>query len=96
MCKFFDSQDSLGPRYPFARVQPQEQSIGLLLAESKDLRRVVEVELINPQTGLGYLLSIAGRLQRSDEVFAGILTIGAVALLTDRALNWIRRRIISW
>jgi ABC-type nitrate/sulfonate/bicarbonate transport system permease component len=57
---------------------------------------VVLAELINPQTGLGYILSISGRLQRSDEVLACILTIGTVALVTDRLLTFIRRRLISW
>lgn len=57
---------------------------------------VVLAEIINPENGLGYLISIAGRLQRSDLVFASLIVIGAIAILTDRALLLVRKRFLYW
>lgn len=50
---------------------------------------VVLAEFINAKSGLGYLINIAGRLQRSDQVFAGVILIGVISVCTD----WILRRI---
>lgn len=57
---------------------------------------VVLAEIINAKNGLGYLISISGRLQRSADVFAGLVFITIVALLSDRILRFIRNRYFSW
>ncbi|MBI4599796.1 ABC transporter permease [Candidatus Uhrbacteria bacterium] len=57
---------------------------------------VVLAEMINAKEGLGYLISISGRLQRSSDVFAGLLFITIVALISDRLLRFFRNKYFSW
>lgn len=57
---------------------------------------VVLAEIINAKNGLGYLINIAGRLQRSADVFAGLILITLVALLSDRVLRFIRNKYFFW
>ncbi len=57
---------------------------------------VVLAEMINAKEGLGYLISISGRLQRSPDVFAGLLFITIVALISDRLLRFVRNKYFSW
>lgn len=49
---------------------------------------VLLAEYINAKNGLGYLINIAGRLQRSDQAFAGVIIIGLLSAGTD----WVLRR----
>lgn len=57
---------------------------------------VVLAEIINAKSGLGYLINISGRLQRSADVFAGLFFITLVALSTDRLLRFIQKRYFNW
>src|SRR3989344_3985625 len=57
---------------------------------------VILAEIINARDGLGYLINIAGRLQRSDEVFAGLILIAAVAIGSDHLLRRIRNKYFFW
>lgn len=69
---------------------------GLIVINGIGWTYVVLAEIINAREGLGYLISIAGRLQRSDEVFAGLILIAAVAILSDRILHFIREKYFFW
>jgi len=69
---------------------------GLVVCNAIGWTYVVLAEIINPENGIGYEISIAGRLQRTDQVFAYIVIISSVALLSDRALNAIGRKYIDW
>lgn len=57
---------------------------------------VVLAEIINAKSGLGYLISISGRLQRSADVFAGLILITLVALLFERLLRGIKKKYFFW
>ena len=57
---------------------------------------VVLAEFINAKSGLGYLINIAGRLQRSDQVFAGVLLIGVISGCTDWLLRRAKARWFSY
>ncbi|MBI3945781.1 MAG: ABC transporter permease [Armatimonadetes bacterium] len=50
---------------------------------------VLLAEFINAQSGLGYLINTASRMQRPDRVFAGIILIAVISVCTD----WVLRRV---
>lgn len=57
---------------------------------------ITVAEYVNAQEGLGQLIANARRLSAMDQVFAGIIVIIAVALLTYRFLMWLKRRLYRW
>src|SRR3989338_3030100 len=61
---------------------------GMIIINGIGWTYVILAEIINAREGLGYLISIAGRLQKSDEVFAGLILITAVAIGSDRLLYY--------
>lgn len=69
---------------------------GLIVINGIGWTYVILAEIINAREGLGYLINIAGRLQRSDEVFAGLILIAVVAIGSDRLLRLVRERYFFW
>ncbi len=57
---------------------------------------ITVAEYVNAQEGLGQLIANSKRLSAMDQVFAGIITIIAVALLTYQSLMWLKRRLYKW
>ncbi|MEO8023097.1 ABC transporter permease [Polaromonas sp.] len=57
---------------------------------------ITVAEYVNAQEGLGQLIANARRLSAMDQVFAGIIVIIAVALLTYQFLMWLKRRLYRW
>jgi ABC-type nitrate/sulfonate/bicarbonate transport system permease component len=46
--------------------------------------------------GLGYMIMTARDIQRSDEILAGMLVIGAIGLLIDHCIRWTEARWVKW
>lgn len=69
---------------------------GIIVINGIGWNYVILAEIINAREGLGYLINIAGRLQRSDEVFAGLILIAAVAIGSDHILQRIRHQYFFW
>jgi ABC-type nitrate/sulfonate/bicarbonate transport system permease component len=57
---------------------------------------IVVAEYVNAKEGLGNLIQVARRLSATDQVFALIAVILALALLTDGSLRWLKARIFPW
>lgn len=57
---------------------------------------LVVAELVAASSGLGFSILKAQRFLQTDKIFAGILLIGLVGLLTDQAFRWLHRRAFSW
>lgn len=57
---------------------------------------VVASEMVASFSGLGYLITIGQQMLRSDEVILGMLTIGAIGLLTDMLMVFIKNKLIVW
>ncbi len=57
---------------------------------------ITVAEYVNAQEGLGQLIANARRLSATDQVFAGIIVIIGVALLTYQALMWLKGRFFRW
>jgi ABC-type nitrate/sulfonate/bicarbonate transport system permease component len=57
---------------------------------------ITVAEYVNAQEGLGQLIANARRLSATDQVFAGIIVIMAVALLTYQGLMALKRALYKW
>jgi NitT/TauT family transport system permease protein len=57
---------------------------------------LVVAELVAANSGLGYAILKAQRYMHTDKIFAGIMLIGLIGLLTDQAFRWIGRRAFPW
>lgn len=57
---------------------------------------IILAEWVNAESGLGHMISIASRLNRSDEVFAGVIVIAVISAFTDWLLRAVRRRFLNW
>ncbi|MBB3221272.1 ABC transporter permease [Pseudoduganella umbonata] len=57
---------------------------------------LVVAELVAANSGLGFSILKAQRFLQTDKIFAGILLIGLIGLLTDQAFRWLHRRCFPW
>ncbi len=57
---------------------------------------LVVAELVAANSGLGYAILKAQRYMQTDKIFAGILLIGVIGLLTDQAFRWLGRVAFPW
>jgi NitT/TauT family transport system permease protein len=57
---------------------------------------VIVAELIAATEGLGRRISVAGRFLRTDEIFVGIIVIGAIGLAIDLLFQYIIRVCFKW
>jgi len=57
---------------------------------------ITVAEYVNAKEGLGQLIQNARRFSAMDQVFAGIIVIIALALLTYQVMRWWRVRLYSW
>ncbi len=57
---------------------------------------VILAEIVNARQGLGAIIQIAGEHTHTDEVFAGILVIGVIGLLTDVLIRTFNNYVFAW
>ena len=57
---------------------------------------LVVAEMISADSGLGYMILKAQRFVATDRVFAGLLLIGAIGLLTDFIIRIITKLVVPW
>ncbi len=57
---------------------------------------VIVAELIAATEGLGRRISVAGRFLKTDEIFVGIIIIGAIGLVLDLLFQYIIRACFKW
>ena len=57
---------------------------------------LVVAEMVAASSGLGYSILRAQRYMQIDTIFAGILMIGLIGLLTDQAFRFVGRRAFHW
>jgi sulfonate transport system permease protein len=69
---------------------------GLRLGLGYSWRALVGAEMVAASSGLGYWILDAEEMARIDVVFAGILTIGALGILIDRAAYAASTRLLPW
>lgn len=69
---------------------------GLRLGLGYSWRSLVGAEMVAASSGLGYWILDAEEMARIDVVFAGILAIGALGILLDRAAFAASSRLLPW
>ncbi len=57
---------------------------------------LIVAELIGATSGISYFIQQQGKYRNYDNVFAGILIIGAVGLVTDQVLAKLARHLFPW
>jgi NitT/TauT family transport system permease protein len=57
---------------------------------------LIVAELIGTSSGITWFITQQARYKNFDNVFAGILIIGIIGLLTDLFLAWLGRRVFPW
>jgi len=57
---------------------------------------ITVAEYVNAQVGLGQLIQNARRFSAWDQVFAGIIVIVVLALLTYQGMVRLKRRLYPW
>jgi sulfonate transport system permease protein len=69
---------------------------GLRLGLGYSWRALVGAEMVAAASGLGYWILEAEEMARIDAVFAGILAIGVLGILLDRAAYALGSRLLPW
>ncbi|MEL6342504.1 MAG: ABC transporter permease [Myxococcota bacterium] len=57
---------------------------------------ITVAEYVDPGVGLGQLIQNARRFSAMDQVFAGIIVIIGLALITYQGLTWLKRTLYPW
>ena len=69
---------------------------GLRLGMGRAVKGMVTAEMLLTLTGIGAMIMQYGSSFATDSLFAVILTILLVALLSMKAVHWIDRRLTGW
>jgi NitT/TauT family transport system permease protein len=69
---------------------------GMRIAVGIAFTCVIVAELIAVRSGLGYLITEARMLVRSDIVIAGMITIGVVGFALDAIVRLVMKRALRW
>ena len=69
---------------------------GVIVATSVMWTYITVAEYVNAREGLGQLIQNARRFSAMDQVFAGIIVIIALALITYQLMQFIKRRLYPW
>jgi taurine transport system permease protein len=69
---------------------------GLRVSMGMALTILVASELLGGDRGLGFVILDASSFFRTTYVFAGIILIGLIGLISDRGIAYLARRIVHW
>ena len=68
----------------------------IIVAVSVMWTYITVAEYVNAGAGLGQLIQNSRRFSAMDQVFAGIIVIIALALVTYQLMSWAKRRLYRW
>jgi sulfonate transport system permease protein len=69
---------------------------GMRLSLTVSLIVTVVGEMITSQSGLGYAILLAARSFRASELFAGIVVLGVIGLVSNALLSLAEHRLLAW
>jgi len=69
---------------------------GVRLGMGRAVKGMVTAEMLLTLTGIGAMIMQYGSSFATDSLFAVILTILMVAMITMRAVQWLDRRLTGW
>lgn len=57
---------------------------------------VIIAEVVNANSGLGYMMNVSAARGRTDLIFVGLFTIMLISFIFDSLGNWIIKRAFKW
>jgi NitT/TauT family transport system permease protein len=57
---------------------------------------VILAEIVNARLGLGHIITVAGKRSHVDQIFAGVLVILFIGVVTDWMIRFANRRLFAW
>ena len=57
---------------------------------------VILAEIVNARYGLGHLITVAGKRSHVDQIFAGVIVILLIGVLTDQLIRLVNKRLFAW
>jgi NitT/TauT family transport system permease protein len=57
---------------------------------------LIIAEIVAANSGIGFVIWSAKRYVKTPEVFAGILAIGIIGLVTDQLIRWLHRKAFRY
>jgi NitT/TauT family transport system permease protein len=57
---------------------------------------VILAEIVNAPYGLGHLITVAGKRSHVDQIFAGVIVILLVGVMTDQLIRMVNKSLFSW
>ncbi len=57
---------------------------------------IILAEIVNAQSGIGYILQLAAQHLKPEWSFAGIFVVGVIGILTDIAIRGVNRLLFGW
>ena len=79
--------------YPMAKPRIAD---GIIVSVSIQWTYITVAEYVNATSGIGKLISDSKRFSAMDQVFAEIITIIVLALLTYNGMMWAKRKLYPW
>ncbi|MFD1193884.1 ABC transporter permease [Seohaeicola saemankumensis] len=69
---------------------------GLRISLSIGIILLVAAEMLGARYGIGAYILEAGSLYDLERLFAGVVILSALGVLTSAAISWAERRLLSW
>lgn len=57
---------------------------------------IILAEMVNAESGIGRLIFYAGQRNKTEWLFAGILVVGIIGILTDIAIRGVNQLLFAW
>jgi ABC-type nitrate/sulfonate/bicarbonate transport system permease component len=57
---------------------------------------VILAEVINAHYGLGALITVAGKRSHVDQIFALVIVILVIGVVSDFMIRFVNRRLFAW
>jgi ABC-type nitrate/sulfonate/bicarbonate transport system permease component len=57
---------------------------------------VILAEVINAHYGLGALITVAGKRSHVDQIFALVIVILVIGVVTDQIIRFVNRQLFAW
>jgi NitT/TauT family transport system permease protein len=57
---------------------------------------VILAEIVNARYGLGYLITVAGKRSHVDQIFAGVIVILLIGVVTDQIIRLLNKALFPW
>jgi NitT/TauT family transport system permease protein len=57
---------------------------------------VILAEIVNARYGLGHLITVAGKRSHVDQIFAGVLVILLIGVVTDQIIRLVNDKLFHW